>query len=415
MNSFVRDERGASAVLLAIMFPVILGGVGFGVETGYWYLKQRKLQHVADLAAHAAGIGLRSGGSQQDLEARARRIAEQSGIPPGEVSISVMTPPGSGPNSGSRGHVEVVLETSTPRMVTAVFGPDDIRFVARAVARVDGGGHLCVLSLSPSRAGAVQVDGSADLSLEGCSVGANSSDPRSFIMDGSGSSLAAECVYTAGGATTGTGIELECGKIVENAAPTPDPYAKVPEPYARHIPCRFTGISLLGTTYLTPLDSIGGYPAMRICSGMRVNGNVFLMPGIYIFDGGSLTVNAGASIRGSGVTLYLTGNARAEISGAAETDLSAPVWGAYQGMLIFGDRDDSVTHSVSGNSSSNLKGAIYAPRSAVAFSGSSSVTGTCVQIVADRVTFAGRASLTLDCGNTGMRDIRSGQTVALVE
>ena len=32
-----RDENGATAVVIAIMSPVLIGGMALGGETGYWY------------------------------------------------------------------------------------------------------------------------------------------------------------------------------------------------------------------------------------------------------------------------------------------------------------------------------------------------------------------------------------------
>ncbi len=55
------DKRGSAAVVAAIVFPIATGSMGLGAETGYWYLSQRKLQHAADVSAHAAGARLRAG------------------------------------------------------------------------------------------------------------------------------------------------------------------------------------------------------------------------------------------------------------------------------------------------------------------------------------------------------------------
>jgi Putative Flp pilus-assembly TadE/G-like len=43
------DQSGAAAVVIAIVFPILVGGMGLGAETGYWYVTQRKLQHAVDV------------------------------------------------------------------------------------------------------------------------------------------------------------------------------------------------------------------------------------------------------------------------------------------------------------------------------------------------------------------------------
>ena len=47
-REFRRDAGGAAAVVAAVLFPVLIGGMGLSAETGYWYMKHRKLQHAAD-------------------------------------------------------------------------------------------------------------------------------------------------------------------------------------------------------------------------------------------------------------------------------------------------------------------------------------------------------------------------------
>ena len=79
-RDFYADKSGATAVIAAIMFPVVVGGLGLGAETGYWYLTQRKLQHAADLSGHAAGARLRAGDTKTQIDAAALNIATLSGL-----------------------------------------------------------------------------------------------------------------------------------------------------------------------------------------------------------------------------------------------------------------------------------------------------------------------------------------------
>ena len=37
------DNKGNIAVMAALTMPVIVGGAGLGVETGYWYYEQLRL------------------------------------------------------------------------------------------------------------------------------------------------------------------------------------------------------------------------------------------------------------------------------------------------------------------------------------------------------------------------------------
>ena len=47
-RGYARDTRGAVVIIAAVLIPVIVGGLGLWVETGYWDHMQRKVQHAAD-------------------------------------------------------------------------------------------------------------------------------------------------------------------------------------------------------------------------------------------------------------------------------------------------------------------------------------------------------------------------------
>ena len=71
VSRFANDRSGAVAVMAALLFPVLVGGMALGAEAGYWYLSQRKLQQASDLAAYAAAVQLRSGRSESEMTAAA--------------------------------------------------------------------------------------------------------------------------------------------------------------------------------------------------------------------------------------------------------------------------------------------------------------------------------------------------------
>jgi hypothetical protein len=54
-RSAARDERGAVMVLIAVILPVLILFMAFGIEVGHWYDYSRNLQNRADAAALAAG------------------------------------------------------------------------------------------------------------------------------------------------------------------------------------------------------------------------------------------------------------------------------------------------------------------------------------------------------------------------
>src|SRR5258706_2848127 len=48
------DRRANVAMMFAIMAPILIGGLGMGMESAYWFYDQRNLQNASDAAAIAA-------------------------------------------------------------------------------------------------------------------------------------------------------------------------------------------------------------------------------------------------------------------------------------------------------------------------------------------------------------------------
>ncbi|MCO5965397.1 pilus assembly protein TadG-related protein [Sinorhizobium meliloti] len=406
----LKDERGTVAVIAAITLPVLVGAMGLGAETGYWYLEQRKLQHAADVAAHAAAVRYRAGDLKPALETTANRIATASGHRPGSLAL------GSEAGTGGSHKVSVELSETHPRLFSSVFSSEPITMRARAVAEINGGSKACVLALSSSASGAVTVSGSTEVNLSGCSVVSNSSASDAFLMKNGSSLTSTDCVYTVGGAVTTTGLRLTgCSEPVEGAPSVHDPFASVVEPDKLHIqqlPCR-TLAYVSNSTYT--FDRLAnGQEAIRFCGGLEIKGTITLKPGLYIMDGGNFTVTAGAKLSGEGVTLFFTNGAVAKLLGNGDIDFTAATSGPYAGLLFFGSRHDTgVTHQIMGNSESRFEGNLYVPTGGIDFSGNSTVSGGCTQIIANQITFTGNSTMETCASPTD--EILVGQTVSLIE
>ena len=64
---FFGDRRAMTAITFALSMPVLVGAGGLGVEVGYWYFAERRLQTAADLAANAGAIALRAGADKGEV------------------------------------------------------------------------------------------------------------------------------------------------------------------------------------------------------------------------------------------------------------------------------------------------------------------------------------------------------------
>jgi hypothetical protein len=149
------------------------------------------------------------------------------------------------------------------------------------------------------------------------------------------------------------------------------------------------------------------------CGGMQFNANadVLFNPGVYIVDGGNFTVNGGAKLRGTGVTIILTSSSgswpTATINGGADIDLRPASTGTFAGVLLFGDRAIPVGTSFkfNGGATQYLGGAVYFPTGDVQFSGGAGTSTNCTQLIGDTITFTGNSGLAINCSGYGVRPI----------
>jgi len=400
---FFRNRRGNVATLFALLAPVMIGGLGLGAETSYWYYTDLRLQAAADAAAYAGAIEKRSGSDTATVDAAASSAAGQNGFLSGGT-ITVNSPPTSGAYQTSDA-VEVVLRQNVARAFTAIFSSNPVAESARAVARFQTASNACILALDASSSKSIDFSGNTGVTLSGCAVMSNSIANDAVNVQGS-AMLSVDCLVSAGGVSLNSGVQMtQCSSPETQAPPVADPFADVPAPTPSGN-CIVSNTRSNGTATL----SAGYY-----CHGLSLKGAVTLNSGVYYISGGDFQINANASITGSGITIYLAAGASVSINGNAYVNLSAPTSGTYSGILFFGDRSVTTYNTFNGTAGSKLTGAIYFSSGSVSYLGNFSGNSGCTQVVADMIEWSGSTSISQDCSSLGMRDIPASQTVSLVE
>jgi Flp pilus assembly protein TadG len=410
-HKFLSDQAGAIAIIVGLLMPVVVGGWALGAEVGYWYFNQRKLQNSADVAAYAGAVELRAGQDQQTIADAAFAAAAKTGYKESIGTLTVSSPPTTGAFAGDPNVVEVIAQENVLSLFSAFFTDVDVPMSGRAVARVMEGQAVCILALDTSASGAVTFTGSSNTILENCNVHANSVANDAIAVTGD-SYVETPCASAVGYVSASSGLVMgECTYPIEHGYPINDPYADVLEPMPSDI-CKEVNV-FAGPPNESYTISPGNY-----CGGLTIKRTVTMDSGVYVVDGGNLTIESTAVVNGTaGVTFFLTGGASVNIAGTANVILSAPPSGEpYAGILIFGDRDDlDANHIINGDSESYFDGAIYAPSGHVEFAGSSTVGGGCTQVVAATIEFTGDAGIGTDCSGTGVNEIETNQLVKLVE
>jgi len=249
MRQVWRDERGVSAIMVALSLTVLVGLAGLGVETGLWYSIKRQNQSAADAAALSAAYEILAGNTNLEINLipAATRAATQNGY---TGNTPVVTYPYN--DAIVNNAVGVKLEKPQATLLTGLFLPS-VTIETKAVARVFPAAPGCILTLSHTGED-VEVSGSSTLSAPDCSVMAASTDNCAINDHDQGGSITAKYLITAGQVSYGQG----CTVFNPTSPPanlsaglmTGVPSQQFTDPYG----------SQSGTTYFTnPCDGTSGY------------------------------------------------------------------------------------------------------------------------------------------------------------
>jgi len=131
---FMRDRSGAYAVMFGLMAPVFIGTLALGSETGLWYSTQQKMQGAADSSAISAAVGLIAGNTNYTLQADATAASDGFVTGSSGTVVTVNNPPKSGPNTGTAGAIEVIIQQPQKLLFSSLFLKSPVAVQARAVA-----------------------------------------------------------------------------------------------------------------------------------------------------------------------------------------------------------------------------------------------------------------------------------------
>jgi putative Flp pilus-assembly TadE/G-like protein len=395
IGRFIKDNNAGVAPMLALAALPLFASVGAAIDYSRAASARTAMQSALDASvllivkdAKNADVTVLTANADNYFKANFQNAEV------GELKTSVTT------SSTSQGYsAKVSASGAVKTMFMGIMGFATIPIKAQSEAISDSDGLGCVLALNRHDDSAVGGQGSTSVALNGCSLYDNSDHSTALTVGGSAqvSALSVGVVGHVSGAaniTTIEGIRTGIGVV-------DDPYASVSFPaFSGCMERNFIGHN---TKTIEP----GVY-----CGGMMVNAgaNITLNPGIYYIDGGDLTVNGGATLQGSDVTLVFTskngnGYATATINGNATIDLRAPKMGPTAGIAIFGDRNmpTGTTFKFNGGATQYLGGAVYLPKGHMEFSGGMGTSTNCTQLIGDTVTFTGNSKIALNCKNYGTK------------
>ncbi|MGH6931920.1 MAG: pilus assembly protein TadG-related protein [Dongiaceae bacterium] len=425
---YLRDRRGAVAIIYAAVLPGLVGLVGLGVETGYWYVSKRNLQTEADAAALGGAWSKLYGGSSGAILAAATNEAGRNGfVDTPATDISMNNPPVYGAYIADANAVEIILTEDHELLFASVVRDAVVTVAARAVAKIIPADDACVLALNTTAPDALNITGNTDFNMPTCVLASNSTNcPSGANIDGS-ATVIAYSVYSAGCYENTSSDPVTLTEPAQtNMAPIIDPYANATVPPAP-APC-------------TPWGGAATKQSGRkYCNNLNIPppSTVNFEPGIYWLEDANLTVHGTLVCPtcvegGDGVliifmndsggdtgSITINGSANVVLNGISPAQAAAAGQPALSGLLLFQDPDAAGDSSdqahINGGSGTSLTGAIYFPQNEINFEGNTAGQSTCTLIIGKTVDITGNSNMDVtDCGAYGVGVPRS-QDVSLVE
>jgi Flp pilus assembly protein TadG len=418
LTALVADQRGTSAVILALSLTGIIGTAGLGTEVAAWYMQRQTMQGAADAASFTAATALQAGATVSQIRTEAQSVIASYKIAGSSPTVTVNSPPTTGTHTTNATAVEIVISQQQSLLLSGMFVSAAPTVTTRSVAAGTGQGTGCVLALDRGDAIDVTDSGNTTVNLSNCALYINSNDASGALTMSGGAVINASAAYIVGGVSESGGSVLNTTKgTFTGSAPLNDPYGSVPIP--TYSGCTQNNYKLTGSNSDTL--SAGASPYV-FCNGLSMTGSstLTLNPGVYVIDRGSLSMAGGTTLNATGgVTLVLTSStgsnyATTSIGGGAIVNITAPTTGTTAGLAFYQDRNapNSGTDSISGGGSQNINGAIYFPSQQVTYAGNSS--STCTQLVAWKMKFTGNATFNNTCSAYGTQSI-GPSSVKIVE
>jgi hypothetical protein len=456
MTRLPDDSSGASAAIVVIALPCLIGFGALGAETGAWFTIKLRNQAAADAAAISAAYETIAGklNPSTDLTPAANEAAAGNGY---TGTTPVVTYPYSDTMVGNG--VGVTLKQTQGTLLAAMF-LSSVTMANKAVAVSEVLDHPCLLALETAGTG-VELAASTGLFMPNCSIAANSISSTAIELPSS-SSITATTLVTAGE------ISVD-GNSIDPAAPPSELIlgtaamigaSSVADPYASTLTHSYLTAGMPTLTRCTPNGSGGGavtyssncfvqgaslrQSSITLTGNTQISGGwtikadqtVDLSPGTYWITGdltiqsnGVLKCSTCNNVNGSGVTIILTTDGSnvgaVSIAPGAVFNLNAPRAGPFAGIVLIQDSNAlppgstymSSHSSIAGAPNATLNGLVYFPNSSLIFDGNPIDNGPrCLRLVANSVQIDANSSLESEgCAQAGLANLPTVLTVALAE
>ncbi len=306
----------------------------------------------------------------------------------------------------------VTLEQDAHMYFASILLPTETRIAvtAKAIVTVPSG-DFCILSLDTNDRWAFRNSGSVNLVMPECGIAVNSYDEEAMDVNGFVTIDVKDINIVGDLSISGASARVEYETLNVGTNVVYDPYANLEIP-------TFSGCSRSDMRHPTTINSTATLSPGVYCGGIRISGTntVTFSPGVYILDGGGLTVTGGGSIVANDVNIVLTNSGGSsygsfgtiDITGNRDIYFSARETGDLAGIVFFQDRraSESGVNKILGSNIVQVDGAIYTPRQELNFGGNAAVTSeVCTQVIGRTVVMHGNPHVGSSCDGSATKPI----------
>jgi hypothetical protein len=396
--------------LAALLMPVVVGALAMALDGGVLYLQRRQAQTAADASALAGAYAIYNGSNFTVAQSTAITMGTQNGftIPKANVTQPTST------------QIAVTVTSSPPRFFSGLWGTGSLSVSASATAQASSGSSSttpystsAVVLLDPSASGSLYLAGSAQI-MASAGIQVNSSSTTAVNANNAGGTSSP--INVVGRTTTSSGGFLT-GTVTTGVASVGNPLSSISTPTN-------PGSSTNQNSHMNSYPGYGSYtmqPGQYTSSVSLGNGGTFTMnPGLYYFTSGAdLTIANGATLTGSGVTIYMDSGSTISFQGGTTTTLSASSsssGGTIPGVVYMQNPTSTASPSFANGTNVNLTGTFYAAAAPLSFAGGN-ISQFASQVVVDSINLSNDAQITVNYSSSKVASKSSGYTypVALVQ
>lgn len=382
-----QSESGQAIVLLVLVLTALMAAVGLAVDGGRLYLDRRTAQNAADNASIAAAHTMCSGG---DYVTAAFASAYTNGFDNNGTtnSMTVISPPISGPNVGDNEYVEVTINSLQEASFSQLIFSGSLENTVRAVSRcgVQGGIPFpgeAIIALDPEDGCSFDANGNGSITANGGGIFVNSDDEEALCAVGNASILSDDTIEVVGGWDTNGGATID-PEPATGVPPTTDPMASMQPPPHPGGSCNDYSLNANNSDTIDP----GFYCKIKISGNAELTMNA----GVYYIDSGDFDISGGGLLDAVGVMIYLA-SGDFSITGNGDFNISAPTSGPYAGLMLFMDQENGGDIKIAGNGAVSTTGTIYGPISNLDISGNGSGTVINSQIIVGKIDSNGNGNV----------------------